>query len=292
MAVQEQMNDVLIIASKEFRDYLKSKRFILVGILYAVMALAILGITVMSLNYEKSLGFATDFKPSQVLGTMDLLNIILVLLAVIITADTISVERKDRTIYQLLSKPVERSTIIMGKFIGCLAVISFFYAAASIVSYILTAVVAGIVPAGGDVLNAVMVIVFMVILFAVYVALGILISTVTRNPIISILGGIIAWVALFFSNTIGTIIGSFEAMNQGMIMLGSGDIFSQYPIYAKLLVWIDPISHDIVSPLLAYGLTNEATKSGLPLWANVAILLLLTGVLLLAADWLFKRQDI
>jgi len=31
MAAQEQMNDILIIASKEFKDYLKSKRFILVA---------------------------------------------------------------------------------------------------------------------------------------------------------------------------------------------------------------------------------------------------------------------
>jgi len=129
MAAQEQLSDMLIIASKEFRDYIKSKRFVLVGILYAVMALAILGITIMSLSYMKSMGLTSDFMPSQVLGTMDYLNIILVLLAVIITADTISAERKDRTIYQLLSKPVDRSTVVMGKFLGCLGVVSFFYAA-------------------------------------------------------------------------------------------------------------------------------------------------------------------
>ncbi|BAI61308.1 putative ABC transporter [Methanocella paludicola SANAE] len=286
MAAQGQMNDILIIASKEFRDYLKSKRFILVGVLYAVMALAILGITIMSLNYMKSMGLMSDFMPSQVLSTMDYLNIILVLLAVIITADTISAERKDRTIYQLLSKPVERSTVILGKFIGCLGVVSFFYGAGSIIAYVLTAVVAGVVPSGTDLLNAAMVIVFMVILFGVYVALGILISTVTKNPLISILGGIVAWVALYFSNTIGNLIGYLSLMNGGTIILG--DSFAQYPLYAKLLIWIDPISHDIVSPLLA----GTADKVGMPLWANVVILLLFTGILLLAADGLFKRQDI
>lgn len=286
MAAQEQLNDILIIASKEFRDYLKSKRFILVGVLYAVMALAILGITIMSLNYMKSMGLMSDFMPSQVLSTMDYLNIILVLLAVIITADTISAERKDRTIYQLLSKPVERSTVILGKFIGCLGVVSFFYGAGSIIAYVLTAVVAGVVPSGTDLLNAAMVIVFMVILFGVYVALGILISTVTKNPLISILGGIVAWVALYFSNTIGNLIGYLSLMNGGTIILG--DSFAQYPLYAKLLIWIDPISHDIVSPLLA----GTADKVGMPLWANVVILLLFTGILLLAADGLFKRQDI
>jgi len=286
MAVQEEFNNILTIAVKEFNEYIKSKRFIMIGILYTVMALAILGITIMSLNYERSIGALSGFQPSQVLGTMDLLNIILVLLAVIITADTISGERKDRTIYQLLSKPVERSTVIMGKFFGCLGVVSFFYAAGSIIAYVLAAVAAGMVPSGTDVLNAVLVIVFMVILFAVYVALGILISTVTKNPLISILGGIIAWVALFFSDTIGTVIGSLSMAGQNMIMLG--DTFSQYPIYAKLLIWIDPISHDIVSPLLS----GTAYKSGLPLWGNVVILLAFTGILLLIANELFSWQDI
>lgn len=286
MAAQAEFNNILIIASKEFKDYIKSKRFILVGVLYAIMALAIFGITLMSLNYAKSMGMASEFMPSQVLGTMDILNIILVLLAVIITADTISAERKDRTIYQLLSKPVERSTVILGKFLGCLGVVSFFYAAGSILAYILIIIAGGIMPSGTDLLNVVMVIVFMVVLFAVYVALGILISTATKNPLISILGGIIAWVALFFSDTIGSIIGSLSTMNQGMIMLG--DTFSQYPIYAKLLIWIDPISHDIVAPLLA----GTADKSGIPLWGNVVILLAFTGILLLAANEIFNRQDL
>lgn len=286
MAATAELNNVLTIAVKEFKDYVKSRRFILIGVLYAVMALAIFGITLLSLNYMKDLGMASDFQPSQVLATMDILNIILVLLAVIITADTISAERKDRTIYQLLSKPVERSTVILGKFIGCLGVVSFFYAAGSILAYALIAIVGGIMPSGADLMNTALVIVFMVVLFAVYVALGILISTVTRNPLISILGGIIAWVALFFSNTIGNIIGSLAVMNEGTILLG--DAFSSYPLYAKALIWIDPISHDIVSSLL-----NGAKETvGLPLWANVLVLLAFTAILLLASDILFNRQDL
>jgi ABC-type transport system involved in multi-copper enzyme maturation permease subunit len=288
MEMQRELNNVWTIATKEFKDYVKSKRFILVGILYGVMALAILGITVMGLNYEKSMGMLTDFLPSQVLGTMDYLNIILVLLAVIITADTISAERKDRTIYQLLSKPVERSTVIIGKFIGCLGVVSFFYIAGSVLAYALTAVAAGVVPTAADLLNSVMVIVFMVLLFSVYVALGVLISTVTRNPLISILGGIVAWIALFFSNTIGNMIGTLSLMSNSSIMLGA-DLFSSYPVYAKALVWIDPISHDIIRDLL--GGTATATV-GMPFWANVVILLAYTGIMLLAAIELFKRQDL
>ncbi len=286
MDTQKELNSVLTIASREFKDYVRSRRFILVGILYAVMALAIIGITLMSYDYSKSMGMAEDFKPSQVIGMMDILNIILVLLAIIITADTISAERRERTIYQLLSKPVERSTVVLGKFLGCLSVVSLFFIVSSALAYAITVAFTGVYPSMGDLMGTLEAIVFMVILFAVYVAMGILISTVTRNPIISILGGIIVWIALFFSNTIGNMIGSISAMNGGMIIFG--DPFSEYPLFAKVMVWIDPISHDIVSPLLSGGVD----KVGMPLWANTVFLIAYMGIMLFAAIELFKRQDV
>ncbi len=287
MDTQRELNNIFIIAAKEFRDYIKSKRFILVGILYAVMALAIIGITMLMFNDYKSAGMAAEFKPSTVLSLMDVLNIILVLLAVIITADTISVEKKDRTIYQLLSKPVERSTVVLGKFVGCLGVVSFFFASSSLLAYILVAILTGVHPSVGDLMSILEVVVFMILLFSVYVALGILISTVTKNPLISILGGIIAWMALFFSNTIGGMIGNLSVNNVNVIILS--DPFPQYPIYAKALVLIDPISHDVVRFLLGSSLEPP---DGMPAWANVIFLMAYVGILLLVSVELFKRQDI
>ncbi len=286
MDTQRELNNVFIIAGKEFRDYIRSKRFMMVGALYAIMALAIIGITLLVFNQYKDLGMAGEFKPSMVLSLMDILNIILVLLAAIITADTISVEKRDRTIYQLLSKPVERSTVVLGKFLGCLGVVSFFFAASSLLAYVLVAIFTGVYPTAGDLMSVLEVVAFMVLLFSVYVALGTLISTVTRNPLISILGGIVVWIALFFSNTIGGLLGNLAASSGDAIILG--DPFSQYPLYAKVLVWIDPISHDLVRFLLGSGVEPD----GMPAWANVIFLLAYTGILLQASIELFKRQDI
>jgi ABC-type dipeptide/oligopeptide/nickel transport system permease subunit len=116
METQRELNNILTIAVKEFMDNVKSKRFILIGVLYLGMALLLTGVTVLSFNGSGAQSSA--FKPSFVLGMIDILNIILALLAVIVTADTISIEKKDRTIYQLLSKPVERTTVVLGKFLG------------------------------------------------------------------------------------------------------------------------------------------------------------------------------
>ncbi len=288
MDTQRELNNVFVIAGREFKEYLRSKRFLLIGAFYAVMALAIIGITVLAFNQAKGMGMADTVKPSMVLTLMDYLNIILVLLAIIITADTISGEKRDRTIYQLLSKPVERGTVVLGKFVGCVGVVSFFFAASSLVAYALVVVLTGIYPTAGDVMSVLEVVVFMMLLFAVYVALGTLISTVTKNPLISILGGIIVWIAFFFSNTIGEILGSISASSGGMIVLG--DTFSSYPIYAKAMVWINPISHDLVGYLLGGGAAG--TVVGLPAWGNVLFLVVYVVVLLAASIVLFKNQDI
>ncbi len=286
MDTQRELNNVFTIAAREFKDNIKSKRFILIGVLYAVMALAIIGITMLMFNDYKSMGMGALFKPGSVLTLMDILNIILVLLAVIITADTISAERKDRTIYQLLSKPVERGTVILGKFVGCLGVVSFFFAVSSLLAYALVVILTGVYPSVADIMSALAAVAFMILLFSVYVALGILISTVTKNPLLSILGGIIAWIGFFFSNTIGSMMGSMSLSGTSMII--SGDPFTQYPVYARALVIIDPISHDLVK----YILNGGTAPDGMPAWANALFLLAYTCILLLISTWLFKRQDI
>jgi ABC-2 type transport system permease protein len=284
METQRELNNILTIAVKEFMDNVKSKRFILIGVLYMGMALLLTGVTVLSVNGSNVQ--TSGFKPSYVLSMIDILNIILALLAVIVTADTISIEKKDRTIYQLLSKPVERTTVVLGKFLGCLGIISFLFILSSLVAYLLTAVLTGAYPNVADLMVSLEAIVFLVVLFAVYVGIGVLISTVTKNPLISIIGGIIVWVALFFMNIFGRAIGSLSLTDSSIYLMG--DPFTMYPLYAKVLVWLDPISHDIVSPLLNGG-TDQV---GLSFWANVVILLAYTGILLVVSTELFKRQDL
>lgn len=291
MDTQTEMNNVWTIASKEFRDNVKSKRFILIGILYMGMALLLMGITILSYHYYSSIapaGVDMGFKPSQVLSMINMLTFILALLAVIVTADTISIEKKDRTIYQLLSKPVNRSSVVMGKFLGCLGIVSFLFVVSALVAYALTALMTGVYPAAGDIMAVLEAIVSMVILFAVYVAIGILISTITKNPLISIIGAIIVWVGLLFSSIMGKAIGSLTMTDASSLL--ATDPFTSYPIYAKALIWIDPSSHGIIDQLLSGGASQVV--SGLPIWANVIVLLAYTVVLLLVSIELFNRQDL
>lgn len=281
METQRELNNIWTIAAKEFTDNVRSKRFLLIGIVYFGIALLLTAVTVYLYGVIKDQVLPGMFTPAEVFAYMNIFNFILAVLALVVAADCISTEKKDRTIYQLLSKPVERSSVVLGKFIGCTGVVSLLFMASAAMAYVLTAILTGIMPEGGEVLNVAAGILSMVLLLAVYVAIAMLVSTLTKNTLVSIIGAILAWAGLMFLNMAGTVVGMASMMNS----LVGGD----YPIYAKVLMWLDPMSHNVMSLLLA-GQAQDST--GLPVWANVIILLAYTGILLLASIGIFNRQDL
>lgn len=280
----KEIQNIQTIAVKEFKDNLKSKRFIILGIFYFGFALLLTFAVVMMARNASSLA---DFKPDVVLGIMNNLNIVLALLAIIVSSDTISIEKKDRTILQLLSKPVDRSSVILGKFFGCLSVVAVLFLASAIFAYLATAVLTGKYPAAGDIVPVILGLLSMVLMLSVFVALGVLISTITKNPFISIIGSLMAWMGLWFSSTIGNIVGYNVAAGGAAFFFGG---FDDYPIYSKILVWIDPLSHDIMPQLL--NPAAEQIAVGMPLWANVLFLVAYTSVLLILSILLFEYQDL
>ncbi len=277
--VQREIRNIQTITLKEFRDNISSKRFIFIGFFYLLFAIMLSLVSGYVIKNER---------PYSVLGLMESMNLIVALLAVIISADSLSLEKKDRTVYQLLSRPVERSSVIVGKFLGCLAVIASLFTACAVLAYLLTAFFSGTLPAPGDIIPVVEAIVAENLMLAVYIAIGILVSTVTKNPFISIIASFLAWVVLFLSSTVGSIIGMVSAPVN--ILLYNGDMFDLYPIYAKIMIWVDPMSHGMVSQILS-GKAG-AVVAGMPIWANAVFLLAYAGLLLTVAVVLFKNQDI
>jgi ABC-2 type transport system permease protein len=297
-----ELNNIWTIARKEFMDNVVSKRFLIIGIVYFAMALLLAGLVIyLYTSYAGVLNDANisdwtrmqaqsvvdSFKPDMVLSYMNTLNIVLALLAVFVSADTLSAEKKDRTILQLMSKPVDRSSIIMGKFLGCLGVVTSLFMGSALVAYILVAIVTGKFPAIGDIPMVLAAIVSMVLMLAVYVAIGVLISTVTKNPFISIIGSLLVWIGLWFCGTIGDFIGQISQASSTLIV---GDPFNSYPIVAKVMVWVNPLSHSVMPQLL--DPTSAQVAAGMPTWANVVFVLAYTGILLAIAILLFERENV
>lgn len=269
-----------IVAVKEFSDNVRSKRFVLIGIFYLAIALMCTAITTYLYSLTKNDPLPGMFTPAGVFSFMGIFNSILALLSLVVAADSISIEKKDRTIYQLLAKPVERGSVLLGKFIGCTGVVALLFSASAALAYVLTMALTGVYPSSGEVVNVIEGIAAMVLLLAVYVAIALLVSTITKNTLISIIGAIMAWAGLMFLNMVGGIIGMVSMSDQPG---------SQYPLYVNVLKWLDPMSHNVMDMILA-GQAQDA--SGLPLWANVVILVVYAGILLLVSIEIFNRQDL
>jgi len=280
----KEIQNIGTIAVKEFRDNLKSKRFIIIGVFYFGISLLIALAVILMNHYSASYG---AIKPTLYFDILVTMNVILALLAILVSADTISLEKKDRTLYQLLSKPVDRSSVILGKFLGCMGVVAGLFSASTIIAYLLTIILTGKYPSAGDLVLVLGAIISMVLVLAAYVALGVLISTITKNPYISMLCSIIVWIGLWFSSVFGNMLGYNLATGGALI---SSKTFNDYPIYTKIMVWIDPLSHDITTPLLNPSI--DQTAAGMPLWANIVFVLVYAAVLLIIAIMLFEYEDL
>jgi ABC-type transport system involved in multi-copper enzyme maturation permease subunit len=294
MQTKNDLTDIMTVASKEFLDDIRSKRLLLIGIFYIGIGLLLSG--GVWFVYAKGMVpmlFITTTPADVVLGIMSLASIILVILAIILPSDSISQEKSSRTIYQLLSKPVRRRSVILGKYLGCLAVVSSLFIVSAIFSYLLTTLLTGILPGVGRMAAIVLALLAMLLLFAVYVAIGILVSTVTKNPFVSIIVSLLVWVGFLAIDIAGFILAIFSMIgNAATTMIGGAgvDAFSLYPWYVKIVMWIDPGSHNVMGQVLN-GSTSGLT-SGLPLWANVLILLAYTGIILAASVMIFEKQDL
>lgn len=302
--INREISNIYTIGRKEFMDNVMSKRFLGIGIFYVGMSLLLAA--VVTFMYYSTLSVYNDpsvaeiskmqaeymlnsFSPDMVLSYINILNLILALLAMIVTCDTISLERKDRTMYQLLSKPVDRSSIILGKFLGNLSIVTLLFLAGASVAYVIVAVLTGKYPDIGHIPSIVAAILSMVVLLAVYVSMGMIISSVTRNPFISIISSLLVWMGMWFSATVGNMVGDAALYSKTAFVVG--DPFTQYPIYAKIMVWLDPLSHGIL-PQLLDSTGSSQVAAGLPLWANMVFLLAYMGVFLLGSIVVFERSDL
>lgn len=281
-----ELSKILLIARKEFMENITSKRFFLIGGVYGFFAglILLLMLMIYSGSYQETKAL---IEPSTVFYFMDGLNFIMGLLAIIIASDAISSEKHERTIYQLMSKPISRSSVVIGKFLGAFGMVSVFFLGSVISVYLLSSIVTMKFPGIADIPGVLAIMFSMLMVYTVYISFGILISAVTKSPYVSMIGSLIVWIFTIFLSVFGNLSGQLFSTG-GIILLG--DPFDGYPLVTKVMIWLDPKSHSITIPLLSDQ--AGANIVGLPLWANVVFVMIYSVVLIAAAVILFNEKDI
>ena len=169
------MNTILLLAAKEVREGLRNR-----WVLAATGLLAALALTLAFLGSAPTGTVGAGALDVVVISLASLTIFIVPLIALLISHDAIVGEIDRGTMTLLLSYPVRRSQVLLGKFLGHIAILAF----ATCVGYGLAAVAllaTGKAIGGGSWTAFVAMTASSVLLGAVFVAIGYLISALVRD---------------------------------------------------------------------------------------------------------------
>ena len=286
----ENTHAFLTIAQKEFQTVIRTKRFLIFGTIFVLLAL--IGAYYGNTDLTRSIS-PTSGAPNPITQPINYVisiafsysQIILTILALALSYDALTRERSERTLVQLLVRPLKRSTILFGKFVANLVAIGGFFVATTLILYIGLSLITRKVPSSGDINYLFISMGVMLLYIMVFIAIGLLISSLTRTSLDSLLGAVFVWILLLILTYAGVALG-LNAIHSG----ATADIpYTTFPGYAKTLLWINPGSHNVAIQSLAGDFSKFTT--GLSYAANVILLFVSIIIPFLLAVYFFKRSD-
>ncbi len=275
------MRSILIVARKEIQEGLRNR-----WVLATTLLLAALALTLTFLGSAPTGNVGADALDVVIVSLSSLTIFLVPLIALLISHDAIVGEMERGTMLLLLSYPIGRWQVILGKFIGHLAILSF----ATLVGY---GAAAAALAATGVAIDAaswwafLSMILFSVMLGAVFVAIGYLVSALVAER--GTAGGIAIGVWLFF-------VLIYDMALLGMLVVDQGRTISGGTLNVLLL--LNPTD---AYRLLNLGSGNAASLSGLGgIAENVALgrsmlvsaLAVWTLLPLAAATLVFSRREL
>lgn len=275
------MRSILIVARKEIQEGLRNR-----WVLATTLLLAALALTLTFLGSAPTGNVGADALDVVIVSLSSLTIFLVPLIALLISHDAIVGEMERGTMLLLLSYPIGRWQVIIGKFVGHLAILSF----ATLVGY---GAAAAALAATGAAIDAaswsafLSMILFSVMLGAVFVAIGYLVSALVAER--GTAGGIAIGVWLFF-------VLIYDMALLGMLVVDQGRTLSGG--FLNTLLLLNPTD---AYRLLNLGSGNAGSLSGLGgIAENVALgrsmlvsaLAVWTLLPLAAAAMVFSRREL
>jgi ABC-2 type transport system permease protein len=229
------------VTKKEMLEHFKTKRLIVIGIVFAAVFLII------SVYGGILLGAANPEEHAYEQGSNAVLNMVLtftnyfpVILAIALTYDTIVGERVRKSMYLLLSKPIDRDSVFIGKFLGSFISICLIYLIVISVGYSAVIGLSGIVPSMSDVVKAYEAIGIILLGTACWIVFTMLFSSTLKTTTSCIIVCIVVWIFILpIVSQIG-IIYQFTSVPINNTT-GMPDFTKlTYPWYAKVLYATNP----------------------------------------------------
>jgi Cu-processing system permease protein len=107
------MNAILIVANKEFRDGLRNRWVLFITLMFAFFAM---GLAYFGASASGSVGFTS--LATTIISLSSLAIFLIPLIALLLAYDSIVGEEEQGTLLLLLTYPIRRSQLLLGKFMG------------------------------------------------------------------------------------------------------------------------------------------------------------------------------
>lgn len=240
------MYNILVLASKEIRDGYRNKWI-------AVMTLVMTGFALILAFLGSAPVGSTHISPMAVtVVSLSSLGIFFIpLIALLLSYDSIVGEEERGTLILLLAYPISKAAIALGKFLGQLSILSFAIIAGYGCATLAIAMTGDIPLAEQGWPILLKLILSSILLGGVFLALGLLLSTLTRDRGTAAAGAIGLWLVFVVL---------FDMALLGFLSSGAADL-----IRDDAVKWIM-----LASPSDAYRMFNLATNAETALLSGMA----------------------
>jgi|YelNatPaOPRAMG01_1025707.scaffolds.fasta_scaffold00722_29 ABC-2 type transport system permease protein len=192
------MPSVFTVASKEFSDIVKSKRFLILITIFVLLVIVAQTTVYMSISSSRQGALPRGFLGSAAYSLVTIMSYFAPIVGIALGFDIISGEREKGTLKIVLAQPIYRDMVFNGKFIAAFLAVSLAVLVASVVNVGGAIVALGITPSAEDIIRLSLFMIFSILFAMTYYAISAFLSTVSKRSSQSIIVGVILWATFVF----------------------------------------------------------------------------------------------
>jgi ABC-2 type transport system permease protein len=200
------MVSMFTVASKEFSDIVRGKRFLLLVIVFGLVMTAAVANVYLSATQSAGgagrPGLPTGFLRSVASSLVTMMSYFAPIMGIALGVDAISGEKERGTLKLTLVQPVFRDTLINGKFLAAFLAISLATIIASLVNIGGSVLALGITPTGDDITRLMLFMLFSILFAMTFYGIAAFLSTVSKRTTQSVIISVMLWVIFTFIITI------------------------------------------------------------------------------------------
>ena len=270
--------NVALIASKELRESVRNRWFLLYAVIFAVLAAALTFLSSMSASAFGHVGYG---RTAAVL--VNLVALIVPLMALSVGASSLAAERERGTLAYLLAQPLDRSELLLGKFAGLAAAL----AAALALGFGISAGALAALGAGGDATGFALLVGASIVLAVALLSVGMLVSSAAPRASVAGGGAVVIWLALVLLTDLGLMGSSLVFQLRAPQLLDLALLNPLQVFKLAVLARLNP-ALDMLGPAGTYATTTYG--AALP-WMFAAALAAWVVLPLAAAGAVFARTS-